>query len=370
MSMTFRRSLLPCALAATAATTAAADVPRVATDVAPVHGLVARVMAGVGEPETVVQPGSSPHSYSMRPSEARALEQADLVFWVGEELEPWLAGAVETLASDARIVELLDAPGITTLEFRQGATFGGHDHEGHEHAVDDRADHDHEAEDHADHDHEGAEHGHDNEGHAEHTHDHEDHDHGGEAHEDHDHESDDHAGHDHAHDGVDPHAWLDPENGKVWLDLIAEELAALDPENAETYRSNAAAGQDEIDGVIAEVRETLSAAGAIDFVVFHDAYHYFENRFDVPAAGAISLSDASDPTPARVEEIRDTVRELGVACVFSEPQFDQRLVRTVLDGTEGQAGVIDPLGFEIEMGPDFYPALIRSIAEEMAGCAS
>ena len=170
--------------------------------------------------------------------------------------------------------------------------------------------------------------------------------------------------------GIDPHAWLDPENGKVWLDVIARELAALDPENAGTYRSNAAAGKDEIDAAVAEARDTLSAAGELDFVVFHDAYHYFENRFDIPAAGAISVSDASDPTPARVEEIRGTVRDLGVSCVFSEPQFDQRLVRTVLDGTEGKAGVIDPLGFEIEEGPDFYPSLIRSIADEIAGCAS
>ena len=117
------------------------------------------------------------------------------------------------------------------------------------------------------------------------------------------------------------------------------------------------------------MRDTLSATGDIDFVVFHDAYHYFENRFGLAAAGAISLSDASDPSPARVEEVRDTVRDLGVDCVFSEPQFDQRLVQTVLDGTDGQAAVVDPLGFEIEEGPDFYPALIRSIADEIATCA-
>ncbi|SDE08173.1 zinc ABC transporter substrate-binding protein [Limimaricola pyoseonensis] len=361
MSMTSERSLIGCALALTVASGAAAEVPRVATDIAPVHGLVARVMDGLGEPDLVVQPGASPHDYSMRPSEARALEQADAVFWIGPALEPWLDETIDTLASDALVVELLDAPGLVTLEFREGAVFDDHDHDhgGEAHADGDHA-HD---EDHADHDHEDhADHGHED-GHDEHaSHDGEGHD---EAHAD-------HAGHDHghAHDGLDPHAWLDPENGKIWLELIAEELATLDPENAETYRANATAGQGEIDAAVSEARETLASAGEIEFVVFHDAYHYFENRFGISASGAISLSDASDPSPARIEEVRDRVRDLGVACVFSEPQFNQSVVETVTEGTEARAAVIDPIGFELEVGPDFYPALIRSIAEDIAGCAS
>lgn len=332
--MSFGKSLASSLLAFTAATAAHADVPQVATDIAPVHGLVARVMDGLGEPELVVQPGASPHSYSMRPSEARALEQSDAVFWIGAELEPWLEESIGTLASGARVIELLDVDGISTLEFREGVTFEAHDHGG---------------EDHADHDH----------------------GHGGEDHAGHDHEGEEHDGHDHAghnHEGVDPHAWLDPENAKVWLDVIAEELAELDPENAEAYRENAATGREEIDATMAEVEDTISAAGEISFVVFHDAYHYFENRFGISAAGAISLSDATDPSPARVEEVRDTIRDLGVACVFAEPQFDQKLVATVSEGTDAQAAVIDPLGFELDMGPGFYPALVRSIGDRIANC--
>jgi zinc transport system substrate-binding protein len=346
MSTTLSPSLLGCALATLTAAAAWAEAPRVAADIAPVHGLVARVMEGVGTPELVGQPGGSPHHYAMRPSEARALEQADAVFWIGRQLTPWLEGAVDSLASDAVTVKLLEVPGSVSLEFRQGATFEAHDH-AHEDEGHGSAGHDHGAD------------GHDAEGsdHAEHEHDHDEHE--------------EHAHDDHAHNAneTDPHAWLDPENAKLWLDVIAGELSALDPPNATRYRENAAAGRAEIDAAVADARQALAPAEGLRFVVFHDAYHYFESRFGLAAAGAISLSDASDPSPARLEAVRDAVRELGVECVFSEPQFDQRLVRTVLDGTEGRAGIIDPLGFEIETGPGFYPALIRTIAGQIADCA-
>lgn len=305
------------------ATMASAEVPRVATDIAPVHALAARVMAGLGEPALVVDPTASPHGYSMRPSEARALSEADAVFWIGPELEPWLEDAIVTLAPEAAAVALLDTPGTTVLEFRSGATFGAHAHEG------DGDDHD---TDHAHEDDHDPEHG------------------------------DEHAGHD-------PHAWLDPENGKAWLDVIAEELGRLDPQNAAAYAANAEAGKAEIDAVRADIESLLAPARGLEFVVFHDAYHYFEAHFDIPAAGAISLSDASDPSPARIEEVRETVMDLGVTCVFSEPQFNQSLVRTVTDGTGARPGIIDPLGTGIETGPDFYPQLLRSVAAEIAACA-
>lgn len=360
--MSLNKPLAGSVFAITVATAASADVPQVATDIAPVHGLVARVMDGLGAPDLIVQQGASPHGYSMRPSEASALEAANAVFWIGAELEPWLEGSVETLAPDAHVVELLDVEGITTHEFREGATFEAHDH-----------DHDHEGEDHEGEEHAGDDHS-DEAAHDDHDHAdkaaHDEEDHAGHEHEeeDHAHEDHDHAGH--SHEGLDPHAWLDPENGKLWLDVIAEELAELDPENAETYRENAAAGQAEIDAAMTEVRETLSSVEDFEFVVFHDAYQYFENRFDISAAGAISIGDASDPSPARVEEVRKTVIELGVTCVFSEPQFNEDIVQIVTEGTEAQTTVIDPLGFKLDTGPGFYPALIRSLGESIANCTT
>lgn len=321
-----------------------AEVPQVATDIAPVHSLVARVMVGLGEPALIVPPGASPHGHAMRPSEARAVQEAEAIFWVGPELEPWLGDAIANLAPDAETVELLVTPGTETLEFRTGATFapqGPHAHD--DHAAD-AADGD-------------GGHAHDEHGHSPAEHSHADVEHGR------GHEEDDHA-----HDGLDPHAWLDPENGKAWLDAIAATLGHLDPGNADAYAANAEAGKAEIDAAVAEAREILAPVSDLRFVVFHDAYQYFETRFGLSAAGAIALSDASDPSPARIEEVRDIVQALEVNCVLSEPQFNQGLVRTVMEGSDVTSGVIDPMGSDIATGPDFYPQLVRTVAEELAAC--
>ena len=359
-----------------------AEVPKVAADITPVHGLVARVMQGLGEPALVVPPGASPHGYSMRPSEARALDQADVVFWMGEALTPWLEGPLEELAGDAHRVELLEAAGTTVLAFREGARFEAHDHgdhEGHEdhdghEGHEDHADHDsHDDHGHDDHDDyethaEGEAHDdHDHEEHAAHD-DHDDHGHGDDDHEAHD-DHDDHAdAHGHDHDGDDPHAWLLPANAQAWLDVIAGELAEHDPDNAAAYKVNAEAGKQEIAEAVAGISAQLEPFRAKQFIVFHDAYQYFERGFGLNAAGAISLGDGVKPSPARVAEIRDVVAERNVTCVFSEPQFNPGLVATVLDGTGAGTAVLDPLGAKLEPGAQFYPALLQDIGTAIAGC--
>ena len=322
------RKLLTLSLTATLmGGTAFADAPRVAVDIAPVHSLVARVMDGVGTPDLIVQPGASPHEYSLRPSEATALQNADLVFWIGPDLTPWLTDTIETLAPDAAVTELLEADGTIELAFREGALFEAHDH--------DDEDHD----DHAD-----EEAGHD----------------------DHD---DEETGHDEHDDGAhDPHAWLSPQNAMTWLNVIAGQLSAADPENAGSYFANAAAGRTEIEALIDEVTATLDPVRDGQFVVFHDAYQYFESDFDFPASGAISIGDASDPSPARIAEIQGRIAEQGINCVLAEPQFNPGLVATVLDGTQAQTGILDPLGSDLEPGPALYPQLIRNLSTALAGC--
>ena len=341
------RNLFPLSVTAALMTgTAMADVPRVAVDIAPVHSLVAHVMAGIGEPSLIVPPGATPHEHSLRPSEASALQDANLVFWIGEDLTPWMAGAIETLADQADVTTLLEAEGVTLLGFREDALFEAHPHDQDEHEHEEHA----EAEGH-DHDQDHA-HGDD---HA-HGHDHEEHA------EDHD--------HDHAHDhgAHDPHAWLSPDNAAVWLDVIAAELSSADPENAGAYFANAARAKDELEAVSAEVNETLEPVRGLRFVVFHDAYQYFETAFDLPASGAISLSDATDPSPARIAEIQERVAEEGIDCVLAEPQFDPGIVATVMDGTDARTAVLDPLGSDLEPGPDLYPQLLRNLAGSLAGC--
>jgi len=305
-----------------------ADTPRVAVDIAPVHSLVARVMDGISEPDLIIQPGASPHEYILRPSEASALQAANLVFWIGPDLTPWLTDTIETLASDAVATKLMEADGTIELEFREGALFEAHDH-GDDHGDDD--DHD----DHGDDD-------------------------------DHDEAENEHEGHDHgAHD---PHAWLSPKNAMNWLNVIAGRLSAVDPDNAGAYFANAAAGRTEIETLIGEVTATLDPVRGGQFIVFHDAYQYFEMDFDFPASGAISVSDASDPSPARIAKIQARIAEQGIDCVLAEPQFNPGLVATVLDGTDAQTGILDPLGSDLEPGPAFYPQLIRNLSTALAGC--
>ena len=298
--------------------TASANVPKVVTDIPITHSLVTRVMAGIGMPDLIVDRGASPHEYSLRPSNAASLEVADLVFWISNGLTPWLDDALNTLARNAKVIELMDAKGATVLSFREGATFETHSHQ----------------------------HKQDEDGHDEHKHDEDE----------------------HATGNVDPHGWLDPYNGRIWLDVIATALSKIDLTNSDIYFANATQAKADIDTVISELEATLAEFRGTNFIVYHDAYQYFEKRFDVLAAGSISLGDVSDPSPARIAEVRKKVEELGIICVFSEPQFNPELVATVVDGSNAKARVIDPFGTRLTLGADFYLNLLRDIAQTMASC--
>ncbi len=297
------------ATAALLASTAYA-APTVVADIAPVHALVARVLGDVALPSLVIDPGQSPHSFTLRPSQARALEAATVVFWIGHELTPALERHIETLAADATVVALLDPPGTTLHNYRETVVFG--------------SDGDH----HEEHGHE--EHGHEEHGHEEHDHDkhpHDDHAHDEHAHDDHGHDEQAHDKHGHDHEGVDAHAWLDPENAARWLDVIAETLSDVDPANAATYAANAVAGQAEIKALSDEIAATLASAGDMQVVVTHDAYQYFEHRFGFAVLGAIATGDAENPSPARIATLQDAVADSGASCVFAEPQYQDTLVR-------------------------------------------
>lgn len=337
------RNLASLSLAASLLTgTALADVPSVAADITPVHSLVARVMDGIGEPALIVATGASPHEYNLRPSEANALQSADLVFWVGADLTPWLEDTISTLAGDATLVELMEADGTTELPLRETALFEAHDHGSEDQHADDEE--------------------HDHEGHDDHS-DHEGHDH------DHDdHKGEDHAGHEHG--DHDPHAWLSPDNGAAWLNAIAAALSAADPENAGAYFANAAAGREELADLRNEIDSILEPVRGGNFVVFHDAYQYYEMAFDIPASGAISISDAADPSPARIAEIQGRVADQNVSCIMAEPQFNRGIVDAVMEGSDARTGVMDPLGADLEPGADLYPQLLRNLATSLADCLS
>lgn len=333
---------------------ARADVNVVAS-IKPVHSLVAAVMEGVGTPGLIVDGAGSPHTYALKPSQAQMLEKADVVFWIGHELEAFLEKPLEAVATKATAVSLIDAHDLVKLSFREGGPFEEHDHgdhEGHEHEHEAKADgdHDHHEEAKAEHDHD-----HKEEANAANEHDHE-HKEGAEAH--------------HEHGEFDAHVWLDPQNAKAMVHEIEEALVKADPANAEKYKANAEAVTAKLDELIAEITAELEPVKDKGFVVFHDAYQYFENRFGVKAAGSITVSPEVTPGAERVTEIHAKVAELGAACVFAEPQFEPKLIATVTEGTSARSGVIDPLGSSIENGPDLYFSLVRDMAQSIKTCLS
>lgn len=309
------------------------SAPNVATDITPVHSLVSQVMAGVGTPDLLIQSGASPHNYSLSPSEAEALQEADLVFWIGEGLTPWLERSLDNLSPTSTKIELLAAQGTTTYAFREGATFRAHEDEDEDDSHKDEV--------------------------------HEDEAHEDEAHEDEAHEDEHH----HDHSGVDPHAWLDPANGKVWLDIIALALAEKDPDNATQYLENAAIGKANIHTAAISIENTIAQLQDKQFIVFHDAYQYFEKRFGIMAAGSISISDASKPSPGRIAEIRQLVEDLSVSCVFTEPQYNPGIVNAVFGDTGvDTSGVVDPLGSGLVTGSNLYSNLLIEIANGLQSC--
>ncbi|MBP2570274.1 zinc ABC transporter substrate-binding protein ZnuA [Agrobacterium tumefaciens] len=323
---------LMASVAIAAAASGATAAPDVVVSIKPIHSLVAAIMRGVGEPQLIVDGAASPHTYNLRPSNARKLEKADVVFWVGPGLEAFLEKPLEALASKATVVELEDAKGLEKLPFREGGPFEAHDHgdEGHDA-------HDGHAEEEGAHDH-----GH---GHAE--------------------------GHgDHDHGAYDTHLWLDPANAKAMAQTIETALIAADAGNAATYQVNTKKLIDDLDALDAELKETVKPVKDKPFIVFHDAYQYFEHRYGVKTAGSITVSPETLPGADRVKQMQEKVRQLGATCVFAEPQFEPKLISVITEGTAAKSATLDPEAATLEPGPDLYFKLMRGIAGSLKDCLS
>ncbi|HYC03292.1 MAG TPA: zinc ABC transporter substrate-binding protein [Azospirillaceae bacterium] len=279
--------------------------PQVVASVKPLHSLAASLMQGVGEPHLLVRGTATPHAFALKPSDARALAQAALVFWMGPELEAFLQ---KPLAGNGKAVALLAAPGVQGKPARRGGAWEAHD-PGHAH------DHGHEA--------------------------------GG---------------------AVDPHAWLDPRNARAMAEAMAAALVRADPANAARYQANLATLSADLDALDRELEGVLAPVRTKPFVVFHDAYHYLEDRYGLNAVGALTVNPERPPGAARLSELRARIRDLGAACVFAEPQFEPALVDTLIAGTPARKGVLDPEGAAIPDGPELYFALMRANARALTGC--
>ena len=316
-------------------TSANAEI-KVVASIKPIHSLVSYLMDGIGKPDLIVDGYASPHGFAMKPSHAKMLQNADLIFWVGEDLENFLEKPLSSIAKKAEKIELIEIKGLQVLKFRERNIFDEHDHE----------------------------HGHDDHGKKEDNHDHNHDDHGKKEDDHDDHGHDDHDGH--AHGEFDPHIWLDPINAKAMLNEMAEHLIENDPKNEAKYKSNLAKALQEIDKLTIDVMTDLSSSVAS--IVFHDAYQYFEKRFNINILGAFTVNTDVMPGAEQLAEIREIIEHDKVACVFSEPQFNPDIIKAVAKDMNIKTGVVDPLGATLDPGKDLYFNLIRNMSASFKGC--
>ena len=280
---------------------------RVVATFKPVHSLVNAVMAGVGEPYLITRGTASPHTYRMRPSDARVIGKARAIFMIGEGVENALAGPIRKLRGKTRVVELREVPGLVRMPLRTG---GGFEEEDHDH------------------------------------------------------------GHGHGHEGeaFDVHVWLDPVNAGLMALVIARTLSEVDPANAAKYQANADVVIAGLDELSAKLEAELAPARDKPFIVFHDASQYFEKRFGLKAVGSAVVGTSRLPGVRRVRELRKKVRDLGVVCVFAGRRYDPRFVKLITEGTKARAGTVDPAGTGIKPGPGMYSALLRDMAASFKKC--
>ena len=295
---------------------ASADVRVVAT-IKPLHSIAASVMAGTGAPDLILKGASTPHEYALRPSDASALQEADLVLWVGPDLETFLSGVMSRKKKRTQVIQAAGLPGITNRHYRHDT---GHAKEKSE------------------------------------TH--------GTEHKDQGHKH----GHDHSGTGFDPHIWLDPANAAVIADAVAEALARLDPKNADRFRKNAQQTKQRLTVLEQEVRKSLQPFSKRRFVVFHDAYAHFEARFGLRSSGTVSIGDGRSPGAKRIANLRRLIRNKNVVCLFAEPQFPSKLVRVLVEGTNVRLGTLDPIGAKLKPGPELYFEMMKGNAAAAKAC--
>ena len=315
---------------------------KVVASIKPIHSLASYLMDGVSKPKLIVDGYASPHGFSLKPSHAKMLQEADIVFWVGEDIENFLVKPLGSIAKNAEKIELLDIKGLKKLKFRERNVFEGHDDHGHK-----EDDHD---------DHAKKEDGHDDEHKDEHGHDD---DHKKEGHDEHGHEG-------HAHGEFDPHIWLDPLNAKVILKEMTKHLVENDQKNASVYKDNLKKANKDLDKLVKQVKSELNK----DFksIVFHDAYQYFEKRFKVNVLGAFTVNTDVLPGAEQLKEIREIIEHDKVTCVFSEPQFNPDIINAVAKDMNISTGVLDPLGATLTPGKNLYFDLIKNMSKSFKGC--
>jgi len=292
---------------------AASDL-KVVVSIKPFHSLVSTVMQGVSGPALLLNGNNSPHTYSLRPNAAVKLQSADLVFWGGENLEGFLAKPIHSLAAGAKVVSFEDTPGLILRPFR---------------SVKDWQELDPESEN-----------------------------------------DQDHLKKQEIHrlPGNDPHIWLDPLNAQKITQNLVQLLSEFDPENAQTYHSNGKKSILRLSDLNIQLETKMSSVSSKSYIVFHDAYQYFEKRYQLNPIASVIVSSGHSTSVGRLIDIRKKIKNKNVLCIFTEPQFSPKLVQTVISGTAVKIGILDPIGTSISPGPEMYFTLLNNISHSISHC--
>ena len=277
---------------------------KVVTTIKPIHSLVAGVMDGLGSPSLIVDGSNSPHNFSLKPSHAKMIEDAEIIFWVGEDLETFMIKPLESIANNATKVSFMDLNNITKLKFKEENIL---EVEGYD--------------------------------------------------DDHD---------KHADGEFDAHIWLDPKNAIEIVNEIAKTLSLKDPNNKNVYYSNAEKLNHSLNELIKKIN--LSINKDARFIVFHDAYQYFEKRFDVSSAGALILNEEALPSAKKVSEIHKIIKKQNINCIISEPQFNPNIIKSIAQDSSILTRSFDPLGSSFDTNKNLYFEMILSLSNSLKDC--
>lgn len=300
---------------------AAAESPRVVTTIAPLHSLVQNVLGDEGAASLLINGSNSPHGFQLKPSVLQAINKADVVFYMGNSLESFMPKVIKSGEIQGRLVSILSHDELHLLKTREGGIWAAHDHGSHE--------------EHADHK-------------DEHKHEHK---------------------HEHEHDGeYDPHAWLVPENAIAMVAVIEEVLSEVYPERASIFAKNAANTVKKLQALDLEIQAQVAPIKSRPFIVLHDAYQYFGSHYDLASVGSVQVQAGQPVSVKRVQALREIVAERGAVCLFREPQFTDRVLSIIQEGSPVRIGTLDPLGSEIMPGADLYFQLMRRLADNLTEC--
>lgn len=304
-------SRLFCLIALFFVASAQAEV-RVLTSIKPLQLIAAALQDGVGEPEVLLPPGASPHHYALRPSDVRRVRDADLLYWIGPDMEAFLPRVLGSREKSQVAVQ--DLPGMTLRHF--GDSHDGHDHDDHEH----------------------------------------------------EHASD--LGHDHDHrpGSLDAHLWLLPANARVIAARMAADLSKLDAANAQRYAANLQAFGQRLDALDGRIRPQLAALHGKPYFVFHEAFDYFEAAYGLKHAGVFSVLTEVQPGAQHVAAMRERLQQAGPSCLFSEPPLRPRLAETLTAGLPVKLAELDALGGNLPVDASGYERLLENLANGLTEC--